>query len=205
MTRMSIVVVMKLSIGMTGVVKKKMKMTTIMKVYSVRNVWLHPLNLIFSHNNKRKENDLPEKFASKKKKKENNTAEQSKTKLMSSISLYMKSHAEKPTASSVSKTEDDIFGSMVAMQMRKLHGIFKAQAQHEINNTLFRFIMTQENAKTQSSSQSLFSQNVDITPTQYGTPLNHQLSLSSSSVTSPTSSLPDGNFGWVSYLSRDNN
>ena len=89
--------------------------------------------------------------------------------------------------------------------MRKLHGIFKAQALHETNNTLFRFIMTQENAKTQSSFQSLFSQNVDITPTQYGAPLNHQLPLSSSSVTSPTSSLPDGNFGWVSYLSRDNN
>ena len=205
MTRMSIVVVMKLSIGMAGVVKKKMKMTTIMKVYSVRNVWLHPLNLIFSRNNKRKENDLPEKSGSKKKKKDNNTAEQSKTELMSSISLYMKNRAEKPTASSVPKTEDDIFGSMVAMQMRKLHGIFKAQAQHEINNTLFRFIMTQENAKAQSSSQSLFSQNVDITPTQYVPPLNHQLSLSSSSVTSPTSSLHDGNFGWVSYLSRDNN
>lgn len=160
---------------------------------------------IQSQQQKRKENDLPEKSASKKKKKENNTAEQSKNELMSSISFYMKSRAEKPTASSVPKTEDEIFGSMVAMQMRKLHGIFKAQAQHEINNTLFRFIMTQENAKTQSSSQSLFSQNVDITPTQYGTPLNHQLSLSSSSVTSPTSSLPDGNFGWVSYLSRDNN
>ena len=43
---------------------------------------------------------------------------------MSSISLYMKSRAEKTTASSVPKTEDEIFGSMVAMQMRKLHGIF---------------------------------------------------------------------------------
>ena len=159
---------------------------------------------IQSQQQKRKENDLPEKSASKKKKKENNTAEQSKNALMSSISLYMKSRTEKPTASSVSKTEDEIFGSMVVMQMRK-HGIFKAQAQHEINNTLFRFIMTQENAKTQSSSQSLFSQNVDITPTQYSTPLNHQLSLSFSSVTNATSSLPDGNFGWVSYLSRDNN
>ena len=61
MTRMSIVIVIKLSIGMTGVVKKKMKMTTIMKVYSVRNVWLHPLNLIFSHNNKREKKMIRQK------------------------------------------------------------------------------------------------------------------------------------------------
>ena len=74
---------------------------------------------IQSQQQKRKENDLPEKSASKKKKKENNTAEQSKNELMSSISLYMKSRAEKPTTSSVPKTEDEIFGSMVAMQMRK--------------------------------------------------------------------------------------
>ena len=39
---------------------------------------------------------------------------------MSSISLYMKSRTEKPTASSVPKTKDEVFGSMVAMQMRKL-------------------------------------------------------------------------------------
>ena len=59
---------------------------------------------IQSQQQKRKENDLPEKSASKRKKKENITAEQSKNKLMSSISLYMKSRAEKPTASSVPKT-----------------------------------------------------------------------------------------------------
>ena len=112
---------------------------------------------IQSQQQKRKENDLPEKSTSKRKKKENNTAEQSKNKLMSSISLYMKSRAEKPTASSVPKTKVEIFRSMIAMQMRKLHGIFKAQAEHQINNTLFQFIMTQENAKPQSSSQSLFS------------------------------------------------
>lgn len=148
---------------------------------------------------KRKENDPLEKSASKKKKKPDKTTDQSKSELMSSISLYMKSRAEKPAISSVPKTEDEIFGSMVAMQMRKLHGIFKAQAQHEINNTLFRFIMTQENAKA-LSTQSPFNQNVNVTPTQSGTFLNRQLSSSSSSVTSPTSSfLPDnGNLGWVS-------
>ena len=54
---------------------------------------------------KRKENALPEKSARKKKKKEYyNTTEQSKNKLTSSISLYMKSRTEKPTASSVPKT-----------------------------------------------------------------------------------------------------
>ena len=149
---------------------------------------------------KRKEDLL----ANKKKKLEKTTTDRSKSELLSSISMYMKSRAEKQTVAPVPKTEDEVFGDMVTMQMKKLHGVFKAQAQHEINNTIFRFIMAQENAK--ASSFGTFDPTINLISTQSsGRSSNCQSASTASTLTTPTSSLPENrNFGWVSLLNTEN-
>ena len=112
--------------------------------------------------------------------------------------------AEKQTVAPVPKTEDEVFGYMVTMQMKKLHGVFKAQAQHEINNTIFRFIMAQENAK--ASSFGTFDPTINLISTQSsGRSSNCQSASTASTLTTPTSSLPENrNFGWVSLLNTEN-
>jgi len=126
------------------------------------------------------------------------SSDQSKQELMSNLSKFMASRMEKP--STPNKSEDDIFGSMVSSQLAKLSGLFKVQAQHEISNTLFRFIMAQESQRTpintyQSPSQISYNQSLNARP------LHSPLS-SSSSVSTPDVGSPSG--GWLASINTNN-
>ena len=147
-------------------------------------------------NEKRKDDETPNRT---KKRRGNDIAitnEKGKHELMSSISKYMASRMEKPPPAP--KTEDEVFGNMIAMQMAKLTGIFKVQAQHEINNTVFRFIMAQENSRTTPKSFP--------SPIPYNLPTQPSPSCSSS-LSSPVSAPEVGkNVGsWLSLMNQNLN
>lgn len=93
------------------------------------------------------------------------TGNEQKQELMSSLSKFMASRAKQ----SVPKTEDEIFGNMVAMQMSKLSGLFRAQAQHEINNSIFKYIMAQERSRGPQAAQTYPT---PLSPS-FHTPLSH--------------------------------
>ena len=103
--------------------------------------------------------------AENKRKKRIETGNEQKQELMSSLSKFMASRTKK----SVPKTEDEIFGNMVAMQMSKLSGLFKAQAQHEINNSIFKYIMAQERSRGPQAAQTYPT---PLSPS-FHTPLSH--------------------------------